>query len=107
MDTQKFIYAIFAMTAVMLGVKIIPILLCKKKIKNVFIKSFLEYIPYAVLTSMIFPEAFVNSTGNVWSASIAVVAAIILSYIGQSLVVVALSSTLVAFIVEQVMRFVK
>lgn len=107
MDTQKFIYAIFAMTAVMLGVKIIPILFCKKKIKNVFIKSFLEYIPYAVLTSMIFPEAFVNSTGSVWSASIAVVAAIILSYIGQSLVVVALSSTLVAFIVEQVMRFVK
>ena len=97
MDTQKFIYAIFAMTAVLLGVKII----------NVFIKSFLEYIPYAVLTSMIFPEAFVNSTGSVWSASIAVVAAIILSYIGQSLVVVALSSTLVAFIVEQVMRFVK
>ena len=107
MDNQKFIYAIFAMTAVMLGVKIIPILFCKKKIKNVFIKSFLEYIPYAVLTSMIFPEAFFYSTGNVWSASIAVVAAVILSYVGQSLVVVALSSTLVAFIVEQVMRLVK
>lgn len=107
MDAQRFIYAIFAMAAVMLGVKVIPILFCKNKIKNVFVKSFLEYIPYAVLTSMVFPEAFTNSTGNILSASIAVLAAVVLSYIGQSLVVVALSSTLVAFIVEQVARLVK
>ncbi len=106
MSREKFLLAIFAMAGVMIAVKIIPLLFCKKKIKNVFLKSFLEYIPYAVLTSMIFPEVF-HSTGSVVSASVAVVFALVLSYFGQSLVVVALSSTLVAFIVEQVAGLVK
>ena len=54
---------------------------------------------------MTFPEVF-HSTSSVISASIALVAAVVLAYFGQSLIVVALSSTAVAFVVEQVMKFI-
>ena len=103
MSEQNFIYAIFAMCGVMLAVKVIQILFCKEKIKNTFIKSFLEYIPFAVLTSMTIPEIF-HSTSSVISATIGFVVAIILAYVGQSLVIVALSTTLVVFIAEQIMH---
>ena len=103
MSIQNLTYAILAMGAVMLALRVIPILFFKNKIKNKFFNSFLAYIPYAVLTSMIFPEVF-SSTSGLVSASIGVVAAIILSYFGQGLLVVSLSAALVVFIVEQIMR---
>ena len=102
MSLQRLFYAILAMGGVMFALRVVPILFFKKKIKNKFVNSFLAYIPYAVLTSMAFPEVF-SSTSSVVSASIGVVAAAILSYCGQSLVVVSLSATVVAFIVERLM----
>ncbi len=104
MSNQKLLYAVLAMALVMAVLRVVPLLFFKKKIKNKFLNSFLAYIPYAVLTSMTFPEVF-HSTSSVWSASIGVVAALILSYFGQSLIVVALSSTAIVFLVEQLMKF--
>ncbi len=106
MDKQQFLYAVLAMAVVMISFRVVPILFFKNKIKNKFLQSFLAYIPYAVLTSMTFPEVF-RSTSSVLSASIGVAAALILAYFGQSLIVVALSSTATVFIVEQIMKFAK
>lgn len=106
MNNQQFVYAVLAMAAVMISFRVVPLLFFKNKIKNRFLQSFLAYIPYAVLTSMTFPEVF-HSTSTVLSASIGVVAALILAYFGQSLIVVALSSTVVVFIVEQLMKVIK
>lgn len=105
MSSQQLMYAIFSMMGVMLLLKLAPMLFLKKKIQNKFFKSFLAYIPYAVLTSMTFPEVF-HSTSSIVSAIIGAIAAILLAYFGQSLIVVALSSTAVVFIVEQIMNFV-
>lgn len=105
MNVQKLVIAVFAMGLVMSLLKLVPILFLKRKIKNRFLQSFLAYIPFAVLTSMTFPEVF-HSTSSVISASISLVAAVVLAYFGQSLIVVALSSTAVAFVVEQVMKFI-
>lgn len=105
MSFQRLIYAIFSMMGVMLLLKLAPMLFLKKKIQNKFFKSFLAYIPYAVLTSMTFPEVF-HSTSSIISAVIGAIAAILLAYFGQSLIVVALSSTVVVFIVEQIMNFI-
>ena len=105
MSIQKLVIAVFAMGLIMSLLKLVPILFLKKKIKNRFLQSFLAYIPFAVLTSMTFPEVF-HSTSSVISAAIALVAAVVLAYFGQSLIVVALSSTAVAFVVEQVMKFI-
>lgn len=106
MDTQQFLYAVLAMAVVMISFRVVPILFFKNKIKNKFVQSFLAYIPYAVLVSITFPEVF-RSTSSVASASVGLVAAVVLAYFGQSLIVVALSSTVVVFIVEQVMQYMK
>lgn len=103
MDYQRVLIVIFVTAGVMYLLRTLPLIFCKSKIKNRFIQSFLSYIPYAVLTSMTIPEAF-NSTSNMMSASIGILFAVILAYFGKSLLVVALSSTAVVFIVEQVMN---
>ena len=103
MDEKEFLWAIFAMCGVMVLFRIIPLLFFKKKIKNQFIQSFLAYVPCAVLTSLVIPEAF-HSTSHVWSAVGGVVVAALLAYFEQSLIVVALSSAVAVFVIEQIMR---
>lgn len=80
--------------------KMVPLVFLKEKIKNKFLNSFLYYIPYAVMTSMIIPEVF-KSTSSPISAISGVVLAIVLGLLGQGLLVIALSSTAIVFIVEK------
>ena len=54
------IYAyIFVMAGVTYLIRMLPLTLIQKKITNVYLKSFLYYIPYACLTAMTFPGYFV------------------------------------------------
>lgn len=105
MSNTNLIYAIIAMTAVMIFVRIIPLLFFKKKVQNRFLKSVLAYVPCAVLTSLAFPEIF-HSTGSVVSASVGAVVALIFAYFDPSLIVVALSSSAAVFLVEQIAKLI-
>jgi branched-subunit amino acid transport protein len=58
-------------------IRAIPFAAVRKKIENRFIRSFLYYIPYAVLAAMTFPAAL-YATGNVAAAAIGIIAAVIL-----------------------------
>ena len=50
------IYAyIFVMAGVTYLIRMLPLTLVQKKITNVYVRSFLYYIPYACLTAMTFP----------------------------------------------------
>ncbi len=96
-------YNYFVYLALMAGVtyliRMLPLVLVKEKIKNKFILSFLYYIPYSVLSVMTFPAVF-YSTGNVVSASVGTVVALILAFFNKSLVTVAGLSALSVFVVE-------
>lgn len=105
MSVSKLMCIVFVLCAVMIFLKTTPMLFMKGKVKNKFLKSFLAYIPCAVLTSMTFPEVF-YSTNTPWSASIAVIVAVLLSYFGQSLISVIVSSTITVFVVEQIIKFI-
>ena len=48
-------------------IRVIPLIAIQKKIENRFFRSFLYYVPYAVLAAMIMPAVF-YATGN-WIAS--------------------------------------
>ena len=105
MDTmQYFIYLIIIAGSTYL-VRMIPFVLARKKIENVFIKSFLYYIPYAVLTAMTIPAVF-TSTGSIYSAVIGVIVAVILAYKGKSLTVVAVFSCVAVFICDLLVSYV-
>ncbi len=88
---------IFVMAAVTYLIRMIPFTFFRKKIKSKFIRSFLYYIPYAVLSAMTLPAIF-YSTGNIVTASVGTAVAVILAYFGLPLIVVALAASAAAFI---------
>lgn len=95
-----FIYlAIMALTTY--AVRVLPLVLCKGKIQNVFIRSFLTYIPYAVLGAMTFP-AILYSTQGIISAVAGMMVAIFLAYRGKSLLTVAMAACVMVYVVELV-----
>ena len=54
MKADVFLY-IIVMAVVTYLVRVLPLTLIRKEIKNTFIKSFLYYVPYVTLAVMIFP----------------------------------------------------
>ncbi len=78
-------------------IRMLPLVLFRKPITNRFIKSFLYYIPYAVLGAMTFPAIF-SSTGNTVTAIAGCVTALILSWFEKSMLVVALCASLAVFL---------
>lgn len=80
-------------------IRMLPFTLMRKKINSVFIKSFLYYIPYAVLSAMTFPAIF-YSTGDIISALFGTVTALILAFYKKPLILVALSAAAVSLVVE-------
>ena len=78
-------------------IRMLPFTLFRKKIKSRFFKSFLYYVPYAVLAAMTFPAIF-YSTGNVLTASIGTAVAVVLAYFKCPLIVVALAAAAAAFV---------
>lgn len=88
MDLMKFLPYLIVMAGVTYLIRVIPLVLVRKKIKNWFLNSFLYYIPYTVLAAMTFP-AILYATGSMISAVAGFIAAVILSYRRGSLIVVA------------------
>ena len=97
-----FIYlAVMAVTTYL--VRVIPFVLVKHQIKNRYIRSFLHYIPYAVLTAMTIPAVF-TATDYVVSAAVGFVVAVILALNKKSLTTVALLSCVAVYLTELVIR---
>ena len=78
-------------------IRAIPFGFFTRKIKSRFIRSFLHYVPYAVLSAMTFPAIF-YSTGNTITALVGTVVALVLAFYGKSLTVVALAAAAAALI---------
>lgn len=69
----------------------------QKRIKSKWLKSFLYYIPYAVLGAMTFPAIFF-STGSVFSASLGLVGAMLMAFFDKGLMAAAVTSVVIAFV---------
>lgn len=80
-------------------IRVLPLTLIRKEIKNTYIRSFLFYVPYVTLSVMTFP-AILTATASVWSAVIALMIAIFLAYRGKSLFVVSLAACAAVFLTE-------
>ena len=96
MQHNYWIY-LFIMFAVTYLVRVLPLIVFKKRITNRFIRSFLTYIPYAVLAAMTFPAVFF-AVDCIPAAAAGVVAAVIIAFTGGSLFTVAASASVVVYI---------
>ena len=84
-------------------IRMLPLTIFRKPIKNRFLRSFLYYVPYACLTAMTFPS-ILSGAGTLAAGIAALVVAVALSYLEKSLLTVALSSSAAVLLVQLVSR---
>ncbi len=98
MQNNPYIY-ILAMAGVTFLIRVLPLTLIRRPIKNRILRSFLYYVPYVTLAVMTFP-AVLGATQSTWSALAALVAAVALAWWGKSLFVVSVLSCVTVFLCE-------
>ena len=87
-------------------IRMLPLTLFTKKIENHFVRSFLFYVPYAVLGAMTFPS-ILFSTDYFWSALVGTGVALILAFCNRGLLTVALSACGAVYITELLLRILQ
>ena len=89
--------------AVMFGVsyaiRVLPLTLIRKPIRNPFIQSFLYYVPYVTLAVLTFP-AIVNATQNPLAGAAALVVGMVAAWLGAGLFPVSVLCCAVVFVLE-------
>ena len=98
MSHNIYIY-ILVMAGVSYLIRMLPLTLIRKEIKNKTIRSFLYYVPYVTLAVMTFP-AILSATGSVWSAWAALIVATAFAWFGKSLLQVSVCPCMVVFLLE-------
>ena len=98
----RILAAVAVMALVTYLPRMLPMTLFKRKITNVFVRSFLYYVPYAVLAAMTFPEVL-YSTASMVSALCGAAVALFLAWRGKGLLPVALSACGTVFLVERLL----
>ncbi len=101
--THNIYLYILTMAGVTYLIRMLPLVLSKKEITSIYIKSFLYYVPYACLAAMTFP-AILSSTASVWSALAGFIVAIIAAYKEKSLLTVALLACTAVLIAERIIE---
>ena len=91
--------AILVMAAVTYAIRVAPLVLIRREIKNVTVRSFLYYVPFVTLSVMTFP-AILFATASIWSAVAALAVAIALSLMRCKLPLVAAAACTAVFVVE-------
>ncbi len=104
MSLTKFLICTLLMAAVSYLPRVIPLAIFRKKIENRYIRSFLSYMPYAVLGAMTIPDIF-YATEYIPAAIAGLVVALVLSYFEKGLMPSALGASAAVFVVEQGIRF--
>ena len=98
MTHNNFIY-IAVMALGSYAIRVLPLTLIRKPIKNQFIQSFLYYVPYVTLAVMTFP-AIVEATQSPVAGAIALVVGILAAWFGASLFRVSVACCAVVFVIE-------
>ena len=95
---RNYLY-ILVMWGVTYLIRVLPLTLIKKPIKNRFIRSFLHYVPYATLAVMTFP-AIVEATQSPLAGALALLVGVVLAWLGAGLFPVAVTCCAVVFVAE-------
>lgn len=99
MDLKYVLICVAIMAGTTYLIRVLPMVIFKKKIKNVFIQSFLYYVPYAVLAAMTFPAIF-SATGSRLSSAAGCAVAVGLAYFNKGLLTVAVGASFAAWLVQ-------
>ena len=70
--TANFPIYLLVMAGVTYLIRMLPLTIFRKEIKSTFVKSFLHYVPFAVLGAMTIPDVL-YSTGDMRTAAVGLV----------------------------------
>ena len=79
MNVTQMLICLAIMAGITYLIRVLPITVLRKKITSVFIKSFLFYVPYAVLAALTFPAIF-TATGNIVTSVVGTMIALIFAF---------------------------
>ena len=102
MTWTTFLPYLIVMAAVTYMIRMLPLTVFRKEIKSRFVRSFLHYVPYAVLGAMTFPDVL-YATGSLWTALCGLVVAVVMAWRGKSLLSVAIGACLAVAAAQGVM----
>ena len=95
---NNYIY-ILVMALVSYAIRVLPLTLIRKPIRNQFIQSFLYYVPYVTLAVMTFP-AIIEATQNPAAGAVALIVGILAAWFGAGLFQVSVACCLIVFLIE-------
>ena len=96
MNPYVYIIGMWFLTAI---IRILPLLVLRRPIRNRFLRSFFHYVPYVTLAVMTFP-AIVNATASPLAGAVALIAGIVLAWIGANMITVSAACCVVVLILE-------
>lgn len=97
--SNNFYICLLAMALATYAIRVLPLTLIRKEIKNKYIKSFLYYVPYVTLSVMTFP-AILSATQSVISGIVALIVGCLMAWFGRNMFQVAVVSCVVVYVVE-------
>lgn len=98
MTRNIYIYLLI-MAAVTYAIRVLPLTLIRKQIRNKFLQSFLYYVPYVTLAVMTFP-AIMDATQSPISGAAALIVGIAAAWLGAGLFPVSVLCCAVVFVLE-------
>lgn len=96
METGYMLAGIAVMSGVTWAIRMIPLAVIRRRFRNRFLLSLLYYLPYGVLSAMIFPAVF-SCCGSVAASVIGCAAALLLAFFNAKLLVVAAAAVFAAW----------
>ena len=105
MSWSIFLPQLAVMAIVTYLIRMLPLALFRKKISRRFVRSFRDYVPYAVLSAMTLP-AILYSAGSIPSAAAALVVALVLAWREKTLLTVAVAASAAALIAQIVVQLI-
>ena len=90
---------IAVMAAVSYTIRVLPLTLIRKPIRNRFLQSFLYYVPYVTLAVMTFP-AIIHATQTPISGAVALVVGAVAAWLGAGLFPVSVLCCALVFVIE-------
>lgn len=99
--TTYFPYLI-VMAGVTYLIRMLPLTVFRREISSRFVRSFLHYVPYAVLGAMTFPDVM-YATGSLWTALCGLIVAVVMAWRGHGLLTVAVGACLAVAAAQGVM----
>ncbi|MDD3409645.1 MAG: AzlD domain-containing protein [Eubacteriales bacterium] len=96
METATFFLYLLVMAGVTYLIRMLPLVFVRREIKSPFLRSFLHYVPYAVLGAMTFPAVF-GAAGALGPSLCGLAVAVALGLMEKGLLTVAVAACAAAY----------